>query len=438
MCINMGRHTENHPHQLRVLHGYPPSRVSVPNAWKHRESRSEAGPRQRIGWVGTGFVIQEAIRVVESTLNPLPGRILTRRSLNTVKDFSPNILTNSVEELIEHSDLICEASGDVIYASEVIEKALKAGRPVLTMNPELHITTGSYLQTQGFLSEAQGTLSSALALLHDEALQMGFEPIAYGGVQNTLKHRPSREDMVYLSRLQGQSLAKTVATMDGTRIQTELALAANGLGADIPENGLTALKRPNIFDTDHMVEMARNLGRPITDFIVSPGATPGAFVLAHQTAHERFPNYTPYQRLRTKGDSAYVLLRAHQLGGLEIAKSLEPLLNDLRKPLLSNGPTPRISVAAVAKRPLDVDTILPNGSGSFEVRGVCIRTADHPIHVPIGLLPKARLKRKIEPGQMISFEDIELPETRALSMWLDVVEQIEQADGPVAQAVNVI
>ncbi len=42
--------------------------------------------------------------------------------------------TNSVEELIQASDLIVECSGDVIYGSEVILKAMEAGLPIVTMN----------------------------------------------------------------------------------------------------------------------------------------------------------------------------------------------------------------------------------------------------------------------------------------------------------------
>ena len=45
-------------------------------------------------------------------------------------------LTNSVEELILHSDLIVECSGDVIYGSETLAKVFEARLPVVTMNAE--------------------------------------------------------------------------------------------------------------------------------------------------------------------------------------------------------------------------------------------------------------------------------------------------------------
>nr|MBF0686008.1 NAD(P)-dependent oxidoreductase [Pseudomonas sp.] len=70
-------------------------------------------------------------------------RVLTRRPLNSFAGFPlSERLTNSVDDLIDHADLIVECSGDVFHGTNVIERAFEAGLPVVTVNAELQVTTG--------------------------------------------------------------------------------------------------------------------------------------------------------------------------------------------------------------------------------------------------------------------------------------------------------
>src|SRR3954469_16466110 len=91
------------------------------------------GKPARIGIVGTGFIGRGLNRVLGAHKNLSVGRVLTRRKLETVEGFEGIALTNSVEDLIEHSDLVVECSGDVIRAAEVIDQVLAADLPVVTM-----------------------------------------------------------------------------------------------------------------------------------------------------------------------------------------------------------------------------------------------------------------------------------------------------------------
>ncbi|MEL6186360.1 MAG: NAD(P)-dependent oxidoreductase [Myxococcota bacterium] len=374
-------------------------------------------PPGRIGWVGTGFIIKEAMQVAGATLGARVGRVLTRRPLDSIEGFDRDTLTQSVDELIEHSDVVFEATGDPLHATVVIEKALEAGKPVVTMNSEFHVTTGSFFHGKGFVTEAQGDQPGATAQMHDDAVGMGFTPLAYVNIKGFLNPNPPKEDMIYWSERQKLSLPEVISFTDGTKLQIEQALCANGLGADIAQEGLIGGKREDIFDTDHLVEAARKLGRPISDYVVAPGAPPGVFVLADHPAYDRLPFYGPYQKLRTKGDSAYLILRAYHLCGLEVAKSLRDVLMGKREVLLTNGPEPRVSLAAVAKRKLEVGETLHRAIGCFEVRGACVRTAEHPNHIPIGLLDGATLKRAVEPEQKLTFDDVDVPPSRALEIW---------------------
>ena len=101
---------------------------------------------------------------------------------------------------------------------------------------------------------------------------------------------------------------------------------------------------------------------------------------------------------------------------LEITKTIRRVLNE-GGILLNNSQNPTISVAAIAKRPLARGYIIKRGIGSFDVRGIAVRIADNPEHVPIGLLANAVVTRRIESGQQISFSDVEIPESLALHAW---------------------
>ena len=71
----------------------------------------------------------------------------------------------------------------------------------------------------------------------------------------------------------------------------------------------------------------------------------------------------------------------------------------------------------IRDRDLAEGEILRHPMGSFDVRGVSVKIADHPDHVPIGLLDGARLVRPVAAEATITRDDVELPESRALELW---------------------
>jgi len=84
-------------------------------------------------------------------------KVLTRSDICKRDDFvKKDVLTNNLDDLINSCDLIVECSGDVIYATESIDKILKANIPVVTMNSEFHVTIGLYFVDKGLIIEAEG------------------------------------------------------------------------------------------------------------------------------------------------------------------------------------------------------------------------------------------------------------------------------------------
>lgn len=379
--------------------------------------------RTRVGIVGTGFIVRGASDVISADPSLAITRVLTRRPIDSVEGIPHECLTQSIDELIENSDVIFAASGDPIHATNVVEKAMAAHKRVVTMNSEFHVTTGSYFHGRGYLTEAEGDQPGAMALLQREALGMAFRPVAYVNIKGFLNLDPTPEDMRYWSDRQGLSLPETISFTDGTKVQVEQVLCANGLGAAIIQDGLTGRTVDDIYDTDELVEAAESIGRAVSDFVVAPGAPPGVFVLAKHAVSETLPNYGPYEKLFTRGRTAYLLLRPYHLCALEVAKSIRKARDGVA-PLLTNGDLPYASVAAIVKRDLPAGTVIGHAFGNFEVRGEAVVAARHIDHVPLGLLKGARLRHSVDRGARLTFADVELPPSRAVEIWMLLRERI--------------
>lgn len=369
--------------------------------------------KQRIGLVGTGFIASGFARLVHNHATDLTlSAVLTRRPLAPPDGFPfPEQLTHSVQELLDKSDLIVECSGDVLHATSVIDAALRAGKPVVTMNSEFHVTTGSWFADKGLLTEAEGDQPGCIAALHEEAVMMGFKPIVYGNMKGFLNHLPKPEEMAYWSGKQGISIEQTTSFTDGTKIQIEQAFVANGFGATITRQGMEG---PSAVDVNKTaIELARfaaELGQPIADYMLAPGKA-GVFVVGTHDAEEwKALNY-----LKLGDGPYYVLVKNFHLCQYEIVKTVRRVING-GGVLLNNSTHPTLSIVGIAKTALPVGTRIDRAIGGFQVRGEAARIQDVPGHVPMGLIQNAVITRPVEAGQILSFDDVELPDSLALDI----------------------
>ncbi len=377
----------------------------------------------RVGVSGTGFIARGFIAATQGRSDYRISAVLTRRPPISVTGVPPELLVRTPEELAEHCDLIVECSGDVLHATEVIDAALRAGLPVVTMNSEFHVTTGSWFSGRGLLTEAEGDQSGSLAALAEEVQAMGFTPLIYGNTKRYLNTHPSPEEMEHWASQQGISLDQVTAFTDGTKVHIEQALVANGLHADIAEGGLAGPRTDTLRQAaDVLAEHALVTGGPIADYAITPECPGGIFIAAtHAAIHAPALQY-----FKMGPGPLYVIQRPHHLCFLEIAKTIRRVAFE-KRPLLNNGPVPRISVAAIAKRDLKPGERIPRGLGSFTLRGECVRAAEHLGHLPIGLAQNARVCRPIKAGEIIDMADVALPDSLALTAWREIECRIRSA-----------
>ncbi len=381
------------------------------------------GRKYHIGIIGTGFISRGLLYSLKYHSRLEPGYVLTRRPIETIKNLpiEKKYLTHDIERIVRTSDLVVECSGDAIHGTEIAEQVLKAGIPVVTMNPELQITSGTILSQMGTFIEAEGDQPGTLAALDMEVKRMGFKPIVYGNIKGFLNHNPTLEDMKYWAKRNGISLPQVTAFTDGSKVQIEQALVANGLGATIAKKGLSRIKCKNYEDgASRLGEIADKVGKPISDYVLSPSSPAGVFVVAKHDKEQ-----APYLRYLKLGDGPnYAIIKPYHLCHLEIAKTITNVLLGNTEYNFNNGSDPTVQVISLAKRKIMPGELIDRGLGGFDIRGEAVKIHELPEGVPITLVHKASFIRTVEEGQVITFNDVELPKTRALDMWMKTLEKV--------------
>ncbi len=373
--------------------------------------------------VGSGFIARNFAAMIQQ----MGGHqynivsILTRREIGSIGNFPyEEKLTNSSTELIDKSDLILECSGDVIQATKIAIETFEAGLPLLTMNSEFHVTTGSYFSDKGYLSECHGDQPGCIAALKEEVELMGFKPLILGNFKGYLNTNPTKEDMTYWAKKQGFTVKQTTSFTDGTKVQIEQAFAANAHHGSIFEEGLLGPKTHDFVQTaQELAARADESDQLIAEYIISDSPLPsGIFIVGKQ-------HFDQQQALATYklGDGPYYVLHTtYHLCSFEILKTINRYLLGL-PPLLKIDKSPNISVAAIAKKQLDKDLRINSAIGSFDCRGSTVFAEQHSSHVPIGILENAIIKRTVEPGQIITYDDVELEESSALHISREIFEK---------------
>lgn len=372
----------------------------------------------RIGIVGTGGIGRGLAKLLARRQDMTISGILTRRSGGiTDLGVSQDLLIFQAEKLMEFSDLIVVSTGDIIYSTHIINLAFLYQLPVVTMDADTHVVTGSWLSKKGLLTEANGDQPGCLAALNQEVIQMGFQPLVYGNIKGFLNQNPSYEDMLFWSQKQGYSMSSVTSFTDGTKLQIEQCLVANYFGLDIAKQGMIGLETSDFekgaFD---LGKEADRLETVLSDYLISRESPPGVFITA---THQE--NLAAELKTYKMGDGPfYLLYKPNHLCFFEIPNTILNLYHR-NEILVDNGQFPKVSVGSIAKKKLEAGTYIDKAIGSMEFRGEALRIAEHPSHVPIGLISQAHLKRTVEPGQMVTFEDVELPDSLALKAWIETI-----------------
>ena len=378
-------------------------------------------PPTRIGISGSGFVARGIFAALSRQPDLTVTGVLTRRPVERLAAAFPEaLLTNSIEDLAERADIVFECSGDTVHAARVLSIAGEAGCRLVTLCAEAQVTVGTALLARGYsLTEAHGDQPGAFAALDRDAREMDFEPLAYINLKGFHDPDPAPESMAYWAERQNLTLRAVTSYTDGSKMQIEQVLVANGLGARLARPGLIGGAVDDLADLGSFAEVARGLGAPISDYVVHP-AVKGVVLLADNEIAELAPDFSAFAKLRTRTGNAFGLLKPYYLVYLEAARTLREVASG-QPPLLTNSVSPVATIAAVVKRPLAGGALIETALGGFDLRGEAMEIEGLEDAVPITLLDGARLTRALEPGEIVREADVELPETLALALYRESI-----------------
>jgi predicted homoserine dehydrogenase-like protein len=406
------------------------------------QARAEAGKPVKVAMIGAGFMGRG---IANQIANSVPGMELVaifNRQIDAAKRaYSEAGIENvqvvstvtQLEDTIargeyavtedamllckaEGIDALIEVTGAVEFGAQVVMEAIAHRKHVIMMNAELDGTIGPILKVYAdkagvILSACDGDQPGVEMNLYRFVKSIGLTPLLCGnikGLQDPYRNPTTQEAF---AKRWGQKAHMVTSFADGTKISFEQAIVANATGMTIAKRGMLGYdfaghvdEMTNMYD----VEQLKELGG-IVDYVVGAKPGPGVFVFA---THDD-PKQRHYLNLYKLGEGPlYSFYTPYHLCHFEVPLSVARavLFQDaVMSPL--NGPL--VDVVTTAKIDLKAGETL-DGIGYYMTYGQCESSniVQEQNLLPIGLAEGCRLKRDIPKDQVLTYDDVELPEGR--------------------------
>ena len=318
----------------------------------------------------------------------------------------------------EGIDAVIEVTGIVEFGAHVAMKAIENKKHVVTMNAELDGTVGPILKVYAdragvIFTGADGDQPGVTMNLFRFVKSIGVNPVLCGNIKGL--HDPYRNPTTQegFARKWGQNPAMVTSFADGTKISFEQAIVANATGMRVAKRGMFG---PTV-STGTPVQQAANEyplaalleGPGIVDYVVGAEPAPGVFVLG---THDH-PTQQHYLNLYKLGTGPlYCFYTPYHLCHFEVplTAARAVLFNDAAIAPLGG---PCVDVVASAKIDLQTNQEL-DGLGYYMTYGLCENSdvVRNQNLLPIGLAEGCRLKKDISKGQVLTYNDVEMPKDR--------------------------
>jgi predicted homoserine dehydrogenase-like protein len=406
------------------------------------QARAEAGNPVRVGMIGSGFMGRG---IANQIANSVPGMELvaiysrnvadaqqayneagieTVRTVKTVGELEDAIrqgqsaITDDPMLLCgaEGIDALVEVTGTIEFAAHVVMEAIAHKKHVVLMNAELDGTIGAILKVYAdragvILTACDGDQPGVEANLYRFVKSIGLTPLLCGNIKGLQDPYRNPTTQAGFAKQWGQKAHMVTSFADGTKISFEQAIVANYTGMTIAKRGMLGYDyRGHVDEMTGMydVEQLKALGG-IVDYVVGAKPGPGVFVFA---THDD-PKQKHYLNLYKLGEGPlYSFYTPYHLCHFEVPISVARvvLFNDV---VLAPQGEPQVEVVATTKIDLKAGETL-DGIGYYMTYGQCETAAVSRTQrlLPMGLAEGCRLKRDIPRDQVLTYDDIELPEGR--------------------------
>ncbi|MHC0064248.1 NAD(P)H-dependent oxidoreductase [Nostoc sp. UIC 10890] len=406
------------------------------------QARAAAGNPIKVGMIGAGFMGRG---IANQIVNSVPGMELvaiSNRKIDAAKqayseagieDIQVVATVSELEDAIangkyavtEDAKLLCraegidaliEVTGAVEFGAQIVMEAIAHCKHVIMMNAELDGTIGPILKVYAdkagvILSACDGDQPGVQMNLYRFVKSIGLTPLLCGnikGLQDPYRNPTTQEGF---AKRWGQKPHMVASFADGTKISFEQAIVANATGMKVAKRGMLGYDFNGSVDEMtqlYDVEQLKELGG-IVDYVVGAKPGPGVYVFA---THDD-PKQQHYLNLYKLGEGPlYSFYTPYHLCHFEVPLSVARavLFGDA---VMSPLAGPLVDVVTTAKIDLKAGETL-DGIGYYMTYGQCENSniVQQQNLLPIGLAEGCRLKRDISKDQVLTYEDVELPEGR--------------------------
>lgn len=406
------------------------------------QAREEAGNPVKVAMIGAGFMGRG---VANQILNSVPGMKLVAisnrsiaeakrayaeagaedvKEVNTVSELE-NAIANGQYAITDDAMLLCKAegidalvevTGAIEFGAQVVMEAIKNRKHIVLMNAELDGTIGPILKVYAdkagvIITGCDGDQPGVQLNLYRFVKSIGLKPLLCGnikGLQDPYRNPTTQEGF---AKQWGQKAHMVTSFADGSKISFEQAIVANATGMTVAKRGMLGYDfRGHVDEMTKMydVEQLKELGG-IVDYVVGTKPGPGVFVFG---THDD-PKQRHYLNLYKLGEGPlYSFYTPYHLCHFEVPLSVARVVL-FKDVVMAPIAGPRVDVVTTAKIDLKAGETL-DGIGFYMTYGQCEKSeiVREQNLLPMGLAEGCRLKRDIAKDQVLTYDDVEVPEGR--------------------------
>ena len=316
-------------------------------------------------------------------------------------------------------DVLVEASNSIGAAGKLCLRALEAGIHVVLMNAEVDLALGPILgetaaRSGVVVTSDAGDQHGVLSRMIDETRLWSFRVVMAGNIKGFLNRYATAVSLAHEARIRSLDPVQCCAYTDGTKLNIEMGLIANGAGLAPWTPGMEGPRAARVEDVFGLFDFLKYGEAGVVDYILGAEPGGGVFVVGHCDD----PLQASYLRYYKMGVGPfYLFYRPYHLCHLETPWAIARAVLD-RRPLLWPRHGRATDVYAYAKRDVRAGETVPHGIGGDAFYGLLepALPADRNGKVPIallegedGLLPW--MKRDVAKDRPLLRDDLELPET---------------------------
>ena len=395
------------------------------------------------GWMGSGFAAQMA-RVpgmelvvladadLEAARNAFLATGISEEMVVEVTSPGPatdalrrgkKVITGDLALLskIDDVDVVTDVTPSPATGAEVAYQAIRHGKDVVLINIEADVTVGPTLKRLAREAGVLYTVSSGdepgcLMEMFDFVNCLGFEVIVIGkGKNNPLNPQATPDTVAESARRSDKDPYQVASYVDGSKTMFEMACAANATGCRPMKRGMNGPEAT--LDTVSQIFALKEDGgittRPRSiDFVQGSAMSGGVFVTV-RVEDQRIREDLHY--LKVGQGSYFTFFRPYHLWFIEAPISIARAVLK-RETTLVPLDEPVADVMTIAKRDLRQGERLDT-FGGYTFYGLMDEAGKAREHaaLPLGLAPDALVTKPVEAGQIVTWNDVSLDESKTIN-----------------------